>query len=76
LVAIAGQKPHNGRGQQTVKLGAAFVRGHAVWMQRIGAANVAVFVCHACNPAGFADLPLPQNGSPLAHFKGWNRSTL
>jgi hypothetical protein len=52
------------------------VRGHAVWMQGIGAANVAVFVCHACNPAGFADLPLPQNGSPLAHFKGWNRSTL
>jgi len=42
LVAIAGQKPHDGRGQQTVKLGAAFVRCHAVWMQGVGAANVSV----------------------------------
>jgi hypothetical protein len=63
LVAIAGQKPNNGRGQQTEKLGAAFVHCHAVWMQGIGA-RAAIF-CRV-----FHEMPLrvrPQEDGVKAY---------
>ena len=39
MVAIAACQAHHRRGQQTIKLGAAFMRRHTVGMQGIGSAH-------------------------------------
>ena len=70
MAAVAIYEPHHGSGKQTIKLGAAFMRRHAIGVEGIGASGESLIVLHGSLVQFFVGLCDLETGQPqLWHQK-------
>lgn len=68
MAAVAIYEPHHGSGKQAIKLGAAFMRRHAVGVEGIGASGEGLIDHHGLLVQFCVDLRDLETGQPhLSH---------